>query len=327
MRRLALVLPFAWGCSFDLGGVGAVSGGPDAPQVGPIDAPVGTPDAMDSDHDGIPDDHDNCPFAANPDQRDHDGDGVGDICDNCPHIANPGQQDNDEDSVGDACDPRPATSGDRIALFDGFYDDGAGLPADWVAEIGDTSTWKRQGGWLQQTDGNATTHMVAWMTSNWDNEAIDTRIRIDELPPLANMGNDGGVRNAGVETGFLISGGNQRYFYCDARGDVSNGAAPPSADLYFLAGATTVTGGTMDFGGALAGATYPVSLAMGDTGDGAGTMSAGVRCVVGAPAGPLTLTQNQGLLVTAQGPAGLRTNGVKASFDYVVIYQMGGPLP
>jgi hypothetical protein len=45
------------------------------------------------------------------------------------------------------------------------------------------------------------------------------------------------------------------------------------------------------------------------------------------PAGTLTLDQDQPLLITAQGPAGLRTNGVKASFDYVVIYQLGGPLP
>ena len=104
--------------------------------MGVIDAPPGMPDAKDSDHDGVPDQMDNCPTVSNPDQRDHDHDGVGDICDNCPHIPNPQQEDNDEDGVGDACDPRPAISGDRIALFDGFYDDGAGLPTrldrrDW----------------------------------------------------------------------------------------------------------------------------------------------------------------------------------------------------
>jgi hypothetical protein len=67
---------------------------------------------------------------------------------------------------------------------------------------------------------------------------------------------------------------------------------------------------------------------MSDTGDATqGTMSAAAHCVVGAPAGPLTLDQSVNLVVTAQGPAGVRTNGVKASFDYVVIYQLGGPLP
>jgi hypothetical protein len=326
MKGLALILPLAWGCSFDLGGVGAVSSGnPDAPANVVIDSPPGTPDAMDSDHDGIPDQNDNCPHASNPDQRDHDGDGVGDICDNCPHIANPLQEDNDEDSVGDACDPRPAISGDRIALFDGFYDDGAGVPTDWVGEIGDTSMWSRSGGWLHQTDGAAVTHMVGWSTSDWDFEAIDTRVRIDDVPPLAQTA-DGGVRDAGASTGFLVSTGNDRYFACDVRGDVSNGAPAPASELYFIAGATSVQGGTMDFGGALSGATYTVSLAMGNDGGPGGAMSK-AHCVVGASGGPLALDQDQALIMTAQGPAGLRTNGVKASFDYVVVYQLGGPLP
>ena len=326
MRRLALVVPFVWGCSFDLGGVQATSsGGPDAPQVRPIDALPGTPDAMDSDGDGIPDQMDNCPHASNPDQRDHDGDGIGDICDNCPHIPNPVQEDNDEDSVGDACDPRPQTSGDRIALFDGFYDDGAGVPTDWTAEIGDTSTWSRSGGWLHQTDGSATAHMVGWTTSDYSYEAIDTRIRIDAVPPLATA-TDAGVRDAGASTGFLISTGNDRYFACDVRGDVSNNAPAPAAEIYFIAGMTSAAGDTQDFGGPLAGATYTVSLAMGDTSQPVQPSSV-ARCIVGAQAGPLTLNQDQDLIVAAKGPAGLRTNGVKASFDYVVIYEMGGPLP
>jgi hypothetical protein len=324
MRAIAVVLPLAWGCSFDRAGVPNPSGDQDAPP-GTIDATVAPPDAMDSDHDGVPDQIDNCPNVSNPDQRDHDGDGVGDICDNCPHIANPLQQDNDEDNVGDACDPRPATSGDRIALFEGFYDDGPGLPANWGAAIGDTSTWSRSGGWLHQTDGAAVTRMVGWMNADYANEAIDTRVRIDEVPAMgANP--DTGVRTAGVFTGYLQSAGGDRYFLCVGRGDVVTNPPAPTADIYFLAGTSSYPGDSLDFGGALAGATYPLSLAMGDVGTTQNPASIS-RCIVGAPAGTLTLNQSQGLILQAKGPAGVRTNGVKASFDYVVVYELGGPLP
>ena len=64
---------------------------------------------------------------------------------------------------------------------------------------------------------------------------------------------------------------------------------------------------------------------MGDDGTAQGA-NGKAHCTVGAPAGPLTLDQDQALIMTAQGPAGLRTNGVKASFDYVVVYQLGGSI-
>ena len=65
------------------------------------------------------------PRIANADQHDHDGDGRGDACDVCPHLVDAGG-DADGDGVGDACDPRPTDAGDRIALFEGFYDQVAG---------------------------------------------------------------------------------------------------------------------------------------------------------------------------------------------------------
>jgi hypothetical protein len=58
---------------------------------------------------------------------DEDGDSVGDACDNCPTEPNADQRDRGEldagnapDGVGDACDPRPALTGDYLALFEGF---------------------------------------------------------------------------------------------------------------------------------------------------------------------------------------------------------------
>jgi hypothetical protein len=58
---------------------------------------------------------------------DEDGDTWPDACDNCPSEPNADQRDRGEldagavaDGVGDACDPRPALTGDYLALFDGF---------------------------------------------------------------------------------------------------------------------------------------------------------------------------------------------------------------
>ena len=46
--------------------------------------------------------------------------------------------DSDGDGVGDACDPRPNSPGDRIALWDGFYD--ANDIANWPPSTGATLT-------------------------------------------------------------------------------------------------------------------------------------------------------------------------------------------
>jgi hypothetical protein len=54
------------------------------------------------------------------DTHDEDGDTVLDRCDNCPDVYNPTQDDGDNDGVGDACDPAPAISGDSLAAFLAF---------------------------------------------------------------------------------------------------------------------------------------------------------------------------------------------------------------
>lgn len=322
MRAWLLFVPLAVGCSFDRTGVTVGSGTPDTAIT--IDAAV-TPDgkAPDQDGDGVPDSKDNCPTVSNPLQRDHDADGVGDICDNCPHIANKDQQDNDEDTVGDACDPRPAISGDRIALFDGFYDDGAGLPTGWTLGVGTAQSWVRSGGWLRQTAGDPVERLVNWGgSSGFSNQAIDTRVRIDEVPPAGSPTT--GVRTAGAVVDFAGGTTQTRDFLCVLRDDVAT-PTTTEASIYRFEAGTFVQGDHMPYGTELAaGTTFTMALAMGedaqDPPDGTG------RCRVVAPAGTLVLNQIATLPAVETGPAGLRTNGVKASFDYVVVYELGGPL-
>ncbi len=103
----------------------------------------------DSDGDMEMDAVDNCREIANPGQHDEDSDQVGDVCDNCPSVSNPEQTDSDGDGgdgVGDACDPRPDDDGDSIAFFDGFTEDSASVPAGWTSSNG---TWQTQDGRLQ----------------------------------------------------------------------------------------------------------------------------------------------------------------------------------
>jgi hypothetical protein len=325
MRAWLLLLPLA-ACSFDRSGLTVASGTPDTPITPTVDGAV-TPDAKapDQDGDGVPDSSDNCPNVSNPLQRDHDADGLGDICDNCPHIPNPTQQDNDEDTVGDACDPRPSTSGDRIALFDGFYDDGAGLPSGWTLGVGTSTSWQRKNGWLQQTSGDPVERLVTWGGSSaFANQAIDTRVRIDEVPPAQSPA--AGVRTAGVVVDYAGGTTQSRDFLCVVRDDVSTPTTTEASVYRFEAGAY-VQGDHMPYGAEMAaGMTYPVSLVFSE--DTTQTQPDGtVRCVLGATAGTLTMNQTEPLGAVETGPAGFRTNGVKASFDYIVVYELGGPLP
>src|SRR5262245_27137754 len=123
MRALATVLAVCAGCRFSSPLLGDDSGDDQPPDA--------SPPSLDTDGDGVPDAVDNCPTVVNPDRRDHDGDGRGDACDGCPHIADDGK-DTDGDGVGDVCDPRINMPGDKIVLFEGFYDP----PAAWMAVVG-----------------------------------------------------------------------------------------------------------------------------------------------------------------------------------------------
>jgi Thrombospondin type 3 repeat len=309
---LAAVLGLA-GCNQILGSHSFGVAGGDAgagESDGGADAPL-DPD-RDTDGDGVLDGADNCPTAGNADQRDHDGDGRGDLCDDCPHLANADQKDGDGDGVGDACDPRPNDAGDRIALFDGFYDDGAGLPAGWSVRSGPATAWSRNGGFLRAAAvADMDSRIAVWDGSlGFPNQAIATRVQIDEL---ANSGS-ANERSIGLVTD--VDAGGQHQLLCEVFED--GVFEQPSAQITrFQNGAAQMIVQQPISQKLAVGMSLLLRTALGSAGR--------ITCNIGPPPAVPPLSGNAGVPIA--GSAGLRIAGLRVSFDYVVIYQLGGPPP
>jgi hypothetical protein len=143
---------------------------------------VSNADQANSDGDAFGDACDRCPDVASVDNGDEDGDGVGDVCDNCPTVANPLQENMDGDGVGDACDPRPTMGGDSIAFFDGFNQNSPdGPPTGWVVSTGTgnyAGAWTSSGSKLRQGDGgsNDPTILTRSGVGTLGNVLIETRV-------------------------------------------------------------------------------------------------------------------------------------------------------
>jgi hypothetical protein len=121
--------------------------------------------------------------------HDEDADGLDDACDNCPTVANTDQADaieiengEDADGVGDVCDPHPATTGDRLALFEAFANASAAV------------RWQNAGGhWT--IDGEALVY---------DNGTFDDHITDAVLlePPFGSLTAIARVTNDSVSAGY-----------------------------------------------------------------------------------------------------------------------------
>ena len=354
-------LPVAAACSFDKSGVGgdddddlvvadaaratdasarfdaapgtpdAAGPGPDAP-VGPPDAPAPPPDApapppdapapppdaaADTDMDGILDAVDNCPLTPNPGQLDEESDGVGNLCDNCPSVANPGQENVlesaiDRDGVGDACDPRPTLGGDSIAMFDGFD----ALRGGWTVGQG-TSTWSVSGGVLSQTDDTGTSgniRILYWADDTFGDAVVETTAVIDGFSGTFTTP----YRTVGAVASYDDNGGADTGYGCVQLRQ--NGAPPDLAAILTIDGAAAITatstlGWTMNTTDRVrtllyteaAGGSQACDLENLDTGAASGATD--------------TDTAFTGSHV------GLRTYRVRASFEYLLVYSLGGTLP
>lgn len=291
------IIALVCGCSFRPGTSGG--GGPGGTEV---DAPSVDPN-LDSDGDGVPDIADNCPHVANADQHDHDLDLRGDACDVCPHIVDTGA-DFDADGVGDACDPRPTQAGDRIALFEGFYDQSA-----WTAVSGG-ATWTIDNGALRQPNADGIFQIVHPQNPPPNNVFVETRVRVNGLSQAQ------GVRHAvGVIAGYQSI---EDYYFCGVAAtfdgsEIEAGRVDPDSS----GGSFTYNPGAFD-----------ASM----TGDWIVLQAHTLQ-----PLGGITHLDCTGAVAATQGSAGydtssdaggeisLRTNGLDASFDYVFVVEVPPP--
>ena len=326
-RSLAFVaLAAAAGCSFDRGGVDIEPGNVDAPPAeidasdttpdaepgAPDAAPDGAPDArVDTDGDGVIDADDNCPRIGNADQRDHDDDNRGDLCDGCPHLADPDPVDTDGDGIGNVCDPRPGLR-DRLVRFDGFYDDADGVPAGWLNLSGGAGDWSTHDGVLEQDSGGLGTHLII-LDQQLAGQIIEAQLHI-----LAVAGGPG-TRTVGVAGGTSRTDGNAPLWMCVLRDDP---ATAGDVDLRLIEQENPVSFPDPTV------ADSPVALAAGvdarlrlhleDNGTTPVIQNEACRMVTGTTTTDTPLRNDAG--ITTSGHVGLRTNGVRATYDYAVVY-------
>jgi hypothetical protein len=316
LAKLLSIAALATACSFDQSGVspGGDAGRVDAGGDGdPIDAGVVADATTDRDGDGKLDGADNCPATANADQRDHDQDGRGDACDTCPHLIDPIVADADGDGVGDACDPRPGAP-DGLLFFDGFYDDADQPPAGWTA-VGTAGAWRTRGGRLEQTNTARGPQILYWNHA-LGAQTIETQARVVSLAEPAGSGSNN--RTIGTIVGFLPRSGTipEQTWLCALVGDVTDEDRVATLDLVQLSGVTVVSAVTSEDLEPAMSAGTEVSLVGGIDQVADGVLQTCYLRDAGAP-GRLTDDDDD---LTAAGYAGVRTNGVAGSFDYVVIY-------
>ena len=258
------------GCSFPHG---ALDRSPDAP-----------PDSRaDSDNDGVADQFDNCPMLANTDQLDHDTDGHGDGCDHCPHLANATDPDGDGDGVGDDCDPRPAASGDHIALWEGFY--AVNVINGWTK----SGAWSVSNGEVHQPSSAGETYLQA--PAMYAHPYVAVGAKVD------------GLGGAAAQLGICTSISVGQYYCCIAKsmgptvsgtssGNVTNFNDSPFTGTFAMSSQFTIVENEVG--------THNCSISQG---------------TLGASA-PTTLGTTNGIVE-------LYTQAAAASYDYVFIVEIG----
>jgi thrombospondin type 3 repeat protein len=236
-----------------------------------------------------------------PTTHDEDGDGIVDECDNCPSIANANQADVREvnaggmaDGVGDACDPRPTAGGDSIFLFDGL--NFTTFPADWE-NVG-VGNWIASGSTVTAT-------------------ATDTGQELRRHFPTS-------LGNYLAETAFTftlleMNGSSNLPFRIDAANDGWRcvvGTPNGIQGQFFL---SKVTGGTSE--------TQPpqiTTIPVPQVGDRYRVLGGGyndtIYCMLGSGE---RQTRND---TQTNGEAGFRSSGSRATFEYLLVYRLGGAL-
>jgi hypothetical protein len=264
-----------------------------------FDAPRGMP-GVDTDGDNVFDDTDNCLAMTNVDQHDEDGDGYGDVCDNCPSVPNTSQAHaGDSDAVGDACDPRPTQPGDAIVFFEPF--NRPMLGSDWSVVNG---AWTMGSDDVVQASLVSDQRMHEVLTTVMTDYIIETRVTFTGFD-TANV-------NAG--TVHRMIGGNG--WLCAIFHDDST---TPVTSLLML---WTLQNGAANF--ERASASIP-EVKVGDSfrllsGAYGSNQYCAIDSLQNGTFAPFFSNKN------ASGIPGLRTNRTTNTYEYFVVYSLGGPI-
>jgi hypothetical protein len=241
-------------------------------------------------------------WGGTPSTNDEDNDGVVDECDNCPSIANANQADVGEvnnggtaDGVGDACDPRPNLGGDGLYLFDGL--NFTSLPSTW-SNVG-VGTWTYSGSAVAPTSTTTGQELNRSFPSNLGNYLAETSFTLNEL-----------TSNGSASIPFRMDG---------SRNGWGCGFGTPDGILGQLLLIQVVAG---------TGTGTPVYQVTNIPGIGAR-----YRLSAGGYGTNLYCFTNTGARVDATttssttGDAGFRASGARATYEYLLVYRLGGTIP
>ena len=280
------------------GAAGAGAGGADADVAdSTVDVESGTPPpdvALDgSGRDG------GCTGPTSP--HDEDGDGVDDACDNCPSVPNANQMDQGEigaglaaDGVGDACDPRPNLAGEMILLFDPLTS--GQLGTTWSVYAG---TWVAGADTVAETAVGNSQEIDRTDLTNQADYLVETRFRFDSLPSADSRTTLPFRMDTSLHNGWGCAITNRSTL---ALSTIVNGGqgepAPPTTPIPALQ----------------IGTRYRIL---------AGAYGSNIYCML--PDSSQRLTRSA--TTYPMGAPGFRTHLAAATFEYILVYRIGGVLP
>ena len=233
--------------------------------------------------------------------HDEDGDGIDDACDNCPSIANSNQADQGEigaglvaDGVGDACDPRPSLAGESILLFDPLTS--GQLGAMWSVYAG---TWVPAADTVAETAVGMSQEIDRTDLTTQANYLAETRFRFDSLPDQDSRMTLPFRVDTTTHNGWGCAVTNRSLL---ALSTIVNGAAGETAPP------------TTPIPAPQLGTRYRVL---------AGAHGSNIYCLLPDTGQRITRSNTASPL----GTPGLRTHLAGATFEYILVYRLGGALP
>ena len=275
----------------------------DVVEAGPRDADAEPPPRPDADGGTPPIDvRDSGPTCwGTPTANDEDNDGLVDECDNCPSVSNANQADVGEvnmggtaDGVGDACDPRPGAGGDSIFLFDGM--NFTTIPSTWT-NVGGTG-WTASGTSLTPNGTGTGQELERAFPSALGNYLAETAFTFTAL-----------TTNGSASIPFRTNPARDGW-----------GCAVGTVNSTGQILLTLVTGGV--------GEASPLTATIADPQVGsryrllAGGYSTNLYCMI---SGGTRL--NRTTTGSTSGESGIRASGSSATFEYLLIYRLGGTVP